>query len=66
MSADDINGLNASLGAFIYEISKHKQFHRQICNIRRTKFQNLNVCRLVLELALRNLLKPCVKSIMNM
>ena len=35
-------------------------FH-QISNIRRTKSLNLNVSRLVLQLSLSNLLKPCVK-----
>ena len=35
--------------------------YRQIPNIRRTKSQNLNVSRLVLQLSLPNLLKPCIK-----
>ena len=35
--------------------------YRKICNIRRTKSQNLNDSRLVLQLSLPNLLKPGVK-----
>ena len=35
--------------------------YREISNIRRTKFQNLNDSRLVLHLSLPNLLKPGVK-----
>ena len=40
--------------------------YRQISNIRRTKSQNLNVSRLVLQLSLRSILKPGVKSRMKM
>ena len=40
--------------------------YRQISNIRRTKSQNLNVSRLVLQLSLPNLLKPCIKLRMKM
>ena len=40
--------------------------YRQISNISRTKSQNLNVSRHVLQLSLRNLLKPGVKSRMKM
>ena len=40
--------------------------YRQITNISRTKFQILNVTRLVLQLSLRNPLKPCVKSRMKL
>ena len=36
-----------------------------ICNINRTKSQNLNEFRLVLQWHLPNLLKPCVKSRMK-
>ena len=35
--------------------------YRKIANIRRTKSQNLNDSRLVLQLSLPNLLKPDVK-----
>ena len=35
--------------------------YRQICNISRTKSQNFNVSRLVLQLSLANPLKPGVK-----
>ena len=40
--------------------------YRQISNIRRTKSQNLIVSRLVLQLSLPNLLKPCIKLRMKM
>ena len=40
--------------------------YRQSSNISRTKFQNLNVSRLVLQLYLPNPLKPGVKSRMKM
>ena len=38
----------------------------KISNIGHTKFQNLNVSRLVLELSLPNPMKPGIKSIMKM
>ena len=40
--------------------------YRKICNIRRTKYPNLNVSRLVLQLCLPNPMKPDVKSRMKM
>ena len=40
--------------------------YRKVSNIRRTKCQNLNDSRLVLELSVPNPLKPSVKSIMKM
>ena len=40
--------------------------YRQTSNIRRTKFQNLNVSRIVLQLSLSNRLKPGVNSKMKM
>ena len=40
--------------------------YRQISKIRHTKFQNLNISRLVLQLFLCNILKPGVKSKMKM
>ena len=40
--------------------------YRKFSNIRRTKSQNLNVSLLILQLYLRNLLKPCVKARMKM
>ena len=40
--------------------------YRKVSNIRRTKCQNLNDSRLVLQLSLPNPLKPSVKSIMKM
>ena len=39
--------------------------YRQLSNIKRSKSQNLNVSRLVLELSLLNPLKSCVKSRMK-
>ena len=40
--------------------------YRQLSNISRTKFQNLNISALVLRLPLPNPLKPCVRSRMKM
>ena len=40
--------------------------YRQISNIRRTKSQNINVSRLVLQLSLPSLLKPRIKFRMKM
>ena len=40
--------------------------YRKVSNIRRTKCQNLNDSRLVLQLSMPNPLKPSVKSIMKM
>ena len=40
--------------------------YRKVSNIRRTKFQNLNDYRPVLQMSLPNLLKPCIKSRMKM
>ena len=40
--------------------------YRKICNIRRTESQKLNASRLGLQLSLRNILKPGVKSRMKM
>ena len=40
--------------------------YRQTSNISRTKSPNVNVSRLVLKLALFELLKPCFKSRMKM
>ena len=40
--------------------------YRKVSNIRRTKSQNLNDSRLVLQLSLPNPLKPCVKLRMKM
>ena len=39
--------------------------YRKVSNIRRTKYQNLNNSRLILQLSVANLLKPSVKSIMK-
>ena len=46
-------------------IWRHSGIYRQTFNTRRTKPQNLNVSRLVLQLSLPNLLKPGVKSRMK-
>ena len=42
------------------------QTYRKVSNIRRTKYQNLNDSRLILQLSVPNPLKPSVKSIMKM
>ena len=47
-----------------YLTSHHE--HRKVSNITRTKSQNLNDSRLVLQLSMSNLLKPGVKSRMKM
>ena len=38
------------------------KIYRKISNVSRSKSQNVNVSCLVMQLSLRNLLKPCVKS----
>ena len=48
------------------EITELKSHYRQVSNIRRTKCQNLNDSRLVLQLSVPNPLKPSVKSMMKM
>ena len=47
--------------AFVY-YSQSITGYRQTSNIRRIKFQNLNVSRLVLQMSLPNSLKPDVES----
>ena len=47
-------------------ISLRKYIYPKVYNLSRTKFQNLNDSRPVLQLSLPNLLKPCVKSRMKM
>ena len=49
-----------------YMHKSNLQDYRKISNIRRTKSQNLNVSRLVLQLSLSNPMKPGVKSKMKM
>ena len=44
----------------------HNSTYRKLSIIRRTKFPNLNVSRLDLQLSLRNILKPSVKWKMKM
>ena len=46
--------------------SGRNKSYRKISNIRRTKFQNLKVSRLSLQLSLHNILKPSVKWRMKM
>ena len=41
-------------------------YYRKVSNIRRTKSQNLNASRLILQLSLPNPLKPGVKLRMKM
>ena len=40
--------------------------YHKVSNIRRTKYQNFNDSRLILQLSVPNPLKPSVKSIMKM
>ena len=47
-------------------LNHFEKTYGQISNISHTKFQNLNVSRLVLQLSLLNPLKACVKSRMKM
>ena len=59
---------NADPDPFRHMVSlRHNEFkYRKISNIRRTKSQNLNESRLVLQLSLPNPLNPGVKSRMKM
>ena len=43
-----------------------EQYYRKVSNMRRTKYQNLNDSRLILQLYVPKPLKPSVKSIMQM
>ena len=57
--------------SWIFETYPHMHPHfmwnyHKTSNIRRTKYQNINVSRVVLQLSLPNPLKPGVKSIMRM
>ena len=59
-----------NLSGFSILCSRYSRYndylYRKISNIRPTKFQNLNVSRLDLQLSLPNPLKPCFKSRMKM
>ena len=44
----------------------HIDFYRQTANVSHTKYQHLNVSRLLLQLSLPNPVKPSVKSRMKM
>ena len=57
---------NRDIDLFQAETKLFQEKYHQISNISGTKSQNLNVCRLVLQLSLHNLLKPGVKSRMKM
>ena len=53
--------------SYLYNGNLHtSKDYRKICNIRRTKSQNLSDCRLVLQLPLANPLKPGVKLTLKM
>ena len=54
------------LHSTVSKIRKNIYRYGKISNIRGIKLRNLNVSRLVLQLSLRNLLKPSVKSGMKM
>ena len=58
--------LKPSLDNAVYKILRTIKRYRKISNIRRIKSTNLNVRRLVLQLALPNPMKPGVKSRMKM
>ena len=47
-------------------LNKQTIYYRKVSNIRRTKYQNLNVSRLGFQLSLCNILKPIVKWRMKM
>ena len=49
-----------------HDIYLNQVKYRQISNISRTAYQNLDVSRPVLQLSLTNLLKPCIKLRMKM
>ena len=46
--------------------SQNIKGYRKVSNIICTPYQNLNDCRLILQLSVPNPLKPSVKSIMKM
>ena len=56
----------ASLSLSLNELSHPKFRYRKVSSTRRTKSQNLNDSRLVLQLSLPNPLKPCLKLRMKM
>ena len=60
------NRASIAVAVWIYTHIRVKNKYRKISNIRRTKFQNISDSRPVVQLSLRNLLKPCVKSRMRM
>ena len=53
------------LMAFFKALAQNKAY-RKVSIIRRTKYQNLNDSRLILQLSVPNPLMPSVKSIMKM
>ena len=59
-----VQGAKAQKGGACIVILFHK--YRKVSNISRTKSQNLNDSRLILQLSLPNWLKPGVKSWMKM
>ena len=61
-----ISLINGNLRALSPKCSYMFLKYRKVSNIRRTKCQHLNDSRLVLQLSVRNPLKPSVKSIMKM
>ena len=54
------------LGCLVIFHGLNNETYRQLFNIRRTQFQNINGIRLVLQLHLPNPLKPGVKLRMKM
>ena len=57
---------NPSMDEQLHQLYNVGWNYRKVSNIRRTKYQNLNDSRLVLQLSVPNPLKPSVKSIMKM
>ena len=68
--ASDLKRHNAHVTSLPWQVAPsvgaHFAIYHQTTNIRRTKFQNFNVSRLVLQLLLPNSLKPGIKSRMKM
>ena len=63
ISTGDITSTKQSIAK---NTRKFHEIYRKISNISRTKFPNLNVSHLVLQLSLPNPFKPSVKWIMKM
>ena len=58
--------MTSLLSVTCHDVFVHYHIYCKISNIRCTKSQNLNVSPLGLQLSLRHMFKPGVKSIMKM